>query len=230
MQIKGIQKLSLIDYPGKLCASLFVPGCDFRCGYCYNSRLVLHPEELPVIPEEGIFDFLKERKGFLGAVCFTGGEPCIQPDLTEFIKKIKNLDYLVKIDTNGSCPQQLAEWLSKDLVDYIAMDIKAPLEKYEEAAGVKVNTEKIEESINIIKNSKIDYEFRTTVVPDLLGPNDLIKIAEMLRPAKKYVLQQFLPKSCIDKRFEEKRPYSEDKLKEFQKMLKPYFEICELRL
>jgi pyruvate formate lyase activating enzyme len=230
MQIKGVQKLSLIDYPGKLCATLFVPGCDFRCGYCYNSSLVLHPEKLPIIPEEEILDFLKERKSFLDAVCFTGGEPCIQPDLTELIKKIKNLNYLVKIDTNGSRPERLEDWLGKNLVDYIAMDIKAPLEKYETVAGVKINIEKIQESINILKSSKIDYEFRTTVVPDLLGPDDLIKIAEMLRPAQKYVLQQFLPKTCIDKSFEGKRPYSEDKLKEFQKVLKPYFETCELRL
>jgi pyruvate formate lyase activating enzyme len=230
MQIKGVQKLSLIDYPGKLCATLFVPGCDFRCGYCYNSGLVLHPEKLPVIPEDEILDFLKERKGFLGAVCFTGGEPCIQPDLTEFIEKIKKINYLVKIDTNGSRPEQLEEWLGKNLVDYVAMDIKAPLEKYEVAAGVKVDTEKIKESINILKKSKIDHEFRTTVVPELLGIDDLIKIAEMLRPAKKYVLQQFLPKTCINKSFEEKRPYSEDILKEFQKALKPYFETCELRL
>jgi pyruvate formate lyase activating enzyme len=116
------------------------------------------------------------------------------------------------------------------VIDYIAMDIKAPLEKYEAVAGAKVNIENINESINILKNCEIDHEFRTTVVPDLLGPDDLIKIAEMLRPAKKYVLQQFLPKTCLDKSFEEKRPYSEDKLKEFQKILRPYFEICELRL
>lgn len=230
MQIKGVQKLSLIDYPGKLCATLFVPGCDFRCGYCYNSKLVLHPEELPTIPDEEILGFLNERKGFLDAVCFSGGEPCLQENLAGFIEKIKSVDYLVKIDTNGSCPERLTEWLSKNLIDYIAMDIKAPFDKYEEAAGVKLNIEKIKESVNILKNSKIDHEFRTTVVPGLLGPDDLIKIAEMLRPAKKYVLQQFLPKTCIDKSFEEKRPYSEDQLKEFQKMLKPYFETCELRL
>ena len=230
MQIKGVQKLSLIDYPGKLCATLFVPGCDFRCGYCYNSILVLHPETLPAIPENEILGFLEERKGFLDAVCFTGGEPCIQPGLTEFIEKIKKLNYLVKIDTNGSRPKQLEDWLSRNLVDYVAMDIKAPLEKYETAAGVKVNIERIKESINILKKSNIDYEFRTTVVPDLLGLDELTKIAEMLRPAKKYVLQQFLPKTCIDKSFEEKRPYTEDKLKEFEKVLKPYFETCELRL
>lgn len=225
MQIKGIQKLSLIDYPGKLCATLFVPGCNFRCGYCYNVALILHPEKLPAIPEEEILDFLSERKGFLDAVCITGGEPCLQQNLTEFIKKIKSLDYLIKIDTNGSCPERLAEWLRQKLVDYIAMDVKAPFEKYEEVVGVKVDIEKIKQSIDILKNSHIDYEFRTTVVPDLLTQEDLIKIIEIIRPAKKYVLQQFLPKNCMDKNFEKKKPYPEEKLREFQKVLN-----CELRL
>jgi len=248
IQIGGLQKTTLIDYPSRLAATVFICGCNFRCPFCYSRELVL-PEEIkkqPKISERDFFDFLKERKGLLEGIVICGGEPCINQDLPEFCKKIKELGYLVKLDTNGSNPQMIKKLIAENLIDYVAMDIKAPLQnqkskikkqngkskfknKYENATGVKVDLKKIKKSIEIIKNSGIDYEFRTTVVPGVHTKKDIIQIAKDIVPAKRYFLQSFKPEKTIDPKFEKIKPYHEKYLSEIQKEISSFFEICQLR-
>ena len=231
MEIGGLQKLTLIDYPGRLAATVFLCGCNFRCPFCYSKELVL-PEEIkkqPKIPEKDFFDFLKERKGMLEGVVICGGEPTIHQELPDFCEKIKKLGYLVKLDTNGSNPEMLKKLINEKLIDYVAMDIKAPKEKYSEVAGVKVDIKKIQESIDILKKGKVDYEFRTTVVPTILEKKDIFKIVQWIRPTKKYYLQNFRPEKTIDPKFEKIKPYPQEYLVEIQKIISPFFEICQVR-
>lgn len=201
MQIGGLQKITLIDYPGKIACTIFLTGCNFRCPWCHNPELVL-PEKIKKqlkIPEKTFFRFLKQRKGLLDGVCVTGGEPTIHKNLLNFIKKIKKLGFSVKLDTNGSNPKMLKKLLANELIDYIAMDVKAPLElkseirntKYERVTGVKVNLNKIKKSIELIKISSLDYEFRTTVLPKIHKDEDIINIAKYLKGAKIYYLQPY---------------------------------------
>ncbi len=258
MLIGGLQKLTLIDYPGKIAATVFLTGCNFSCPWCYNPELVL-PEKIKQLhphtkrgkvlskpePAEGgvprygvgvrisekeIFDFLKSKQGLLEGVVICGGEPCINKDLPKFIKKIKKLGYAVKVDTNGSNPKMLKELIEKKLIDYIAMDVKAPLEnqKYNNVTGVRVNLDKIKKSIDIIRNSGVDYEFRTTVNP-LLEKEDIFKIARWILGAKKYYLQNFRPEKTINPKFAELKSYPEKNLLEIQKAISPFFETCQLR-
>ncbi len=229
MLIRGIQKTSLIDFPGKIATTLFLDSCNFRCPYCYNIDLVLGTNKLENHTEEEILEFLKSRKKFIDGVCLTGGEPCLHPDLKEFIAKIKNLGLLVKLDTNGTNPEVLKELIEEKLIDYIAMDIKAPLEKYEKVVKRKVDLEKIQESVNIIRNSGIDYEFRTTVVPGLFNREDALAIGKWLKGSRRYFLQQFRSEKTLDEKFKGKEPYSIEQLKELAETAKPFFEKVEIR-
>lgn len=233
IQIGGLQKLTLIDYPGHLATTVFLSGCNFRCPWCYSSELVL-PEKIkthPKISEREFFGFLKEKKGFLEGVVICGGEPTINKDLPKFIKKIKKLGFLIKLDTNGSNPEMLKFLLAEGLIDYIAMDMKAPLNspKYQEATGVKINVRKIRESIKLIKESKIDYEFRTTVVPTIHEKKDILQIAREIFPAKKYFLQNFRPEKTISPLFEKIKPHPAEFLLEIQKLISPLFDVCQVR-
>lgn len=236
MQVGNLEKFTLIDYPGKLACTVFCVGCNFACPWCYNSEIVL-PEKTKkksLIPEKELLFFLKERKDFLEGVCLCGGEPTVYPDLPEFAKKIKDLGYQIKLDTNGSNPKILEKLIKDGLVDYIAMDIKAPKDKYKEIIGNVQNfgeiIENIEKSINILKESKIDYEFRTTVVPILLQKDDILKIARWISPSQKYFLQSFQPKdTTIDADFGEVKPYPQDYLVEIKQAIEPFFEICQVR-
>ena len=232
MEIGGLEKSTLIDYPGRIAATVFLLGCNFRCPFCYSSELVL-PEKMaeqPKIAEKAFFDFLKERQGLLEGVVICGGEPTIHKDLPDFIKRIKDLGFLVKFDTNGSNPEMLRELMQDGLVDYVAMDIKAPLgAKYDLATGVKVDLDKIKESIEIIKGSGVDYEFRSTIVPSIHSKEDVIQMAKDISPAKKYYLQNFRGEKTIDPRFEEIKPYAKDFLLEIQKEISSFFEICQVR-
>ena len=231
MEIGGLQKLTLIDYPGKLACTVFLIGCNFHCPWCYSKELVL-PEEIkkqPRISEKEFFDFLKERKGLLENLVVCGGEPTIHQELPDFMKKIKELGYLVKLDTNGSNPQMLKKLINDNLLDYVAMDIKLPKEKYPKIFGKKVKIKDIEESIKILKQGKIDYEFRTTVVPTILKKEDIIKMARWIGPAKKYYLQNFRAEKTIDPKFEKIKPYPENYLLEIQKAISPFFETCQVR-
>ncbi len=192
MKIYGLQKLTLLDYPGKTACTIFTGGCNFRCPFCHNALLVTDIDSSNTYTEEEILDFLAKRKGLLDGVCITGGEPLMHNGISEFIKKIKQLGYKVKLDTNGTFPKKLAELLENRLVDYVAMDIKNSKEKYAKTAGVEnINLSNIEKSINMLKSSDIDYEFRTTVVKELHTESDIEKIAEWIKGAKGYFLQNF---------------------------------------
>ncbi len=258
MKICGLQKTTLIDYPGRVAATIFLGSCNFRCPFCYSSELVL-PEIMakqPEIQEKAFFDFLKKRKGLLQGVVICGGEPTLNKELPVFIKKIKKMRYAVKLDTNGSNPQMLKSLIKKKLIDYIAMDIKAPLSptiqnarptspagelaggrakpeipslSYEKAAGAKINLGNIKKSIQLIKSSGIDYEFRTTVVPGLHTKEDIIQIARDISPAKKYFLQNFRPEKTVNPNFEKIKPYPKEFLLEIQKIIAPFFGTCQVR-
>jgi len=231
VKIGGLQKLTLIDYPGKIAATVFLMGCNFRCAFCYNSGIVL-PEKIKKqkpIPLKDFLNFLKERKNLLDAVCIGGGEPTIWKDLPNFIKKIKKMGFLIKLDTNGSNPTMLKSLIDKKLVDYVAMDIKAPREKYDLVCQKKVNIKNIEKSVKILKEGKVDHEFRTTIVPILHTKEDILKILKWIRPSKKYYLQNFSSKTTINLKLESVKPYSQEFLLEIQKLIAPFFETCQIR-
>jgi len=228
MIIAGLQKLTLIDYPGKLACTVFLSGCNFRCPWCYSAELVL-PEKIkdqPKIPEKELFDFLKEKKGLIEGVVICGGEPTVQKGLIVFIKKIKDLGYLAKLDTNGSNPETLKALIDKDLIDYVAMDIKLPKERYKEIFS---KVDNIQKSIDILKQDKVDYEFRTTVVPSVLKKEDIVKIGQWISGAKKYYLQNFKPEKTLDPVFLRIKPYSEKYLLSIKKAVLPFFKICDVR-
>ena len=209
MKIGGLQKLTLIDYPGKIAATVFTIGCNFFCPFCHNPELV-GPEKIkehPLIPEEDFFGFLNERRGKLEGVCITGGEPALHRDLPEFIRKIKNLGFGVKLDTNGSNPEIIENLIRENLIDYLAMDIKGPLEKYQEITRSKIDLEKIKKNVELIKNFP-EYEFRTTILPRFHKKEDMINIAEWLKGSKNYFLQQFRPGKTLDPSFEKEKSYS----------------------
>jgi len=207
MHIGGWVKVSLIDYPGKIATVLFTKGCNFRCPYCQNSNLVLHPESLPEIDPAEVLQFLTGRRGLMDGVVITGGEPTLQQDIEGFLRKARGQGLAIKLDTNGYRPQVLRELLAAGLLDYVAMDIKASLAKYSLAAGVPVNTRRIEASVKLIVSSGIDHEFRTTVVPGIVEQGDILEIAKLIAGAKRYVLQQFRPRGTIDPGLRGVNPY-----------------------
>ena len=231
MEIGGLQKITLIDYPGRIAATVFLTGCNFRCPFCYSSELVL-PEKIkkqPKISQKELFKFLKERKELIDGVVLCGGEPVTSKGLIPFIKKIKKMGFLVKLDTNGSDPKTLQKLINEKMVDYVAMDLKGPKERYVEFAGRKVDVKKIQRSIDILKENKVDYEFRSTIVPTLHKKEDVIEMAKWIRGAKKYFLQNFRPEKTIDPKFEKIKPYPQEYLLGIQKAISPFFEICQVR-
>lgn len=201
MIIGAIQKTSLIDYPGEISAVIFTQGCNFRCPYCHNPELVDSKLFTTPLNEQKILDFLELRQGLLDGVVITGGEPTIHSDLPEFMQKLKDLGYLVKLDTNGTNPSMIRRVIDLNLVDYIAMDYKAPLGKYAAVVRANVNVHDIAESMAIIKQAGIHYEFRTTVVAQLLSAADVQKIRDEIGPGEKYCIQEFNPTKTLDKEF-----------------------------
>lgn len=192
MKIMGLQKLTLLDFPGKMACTVFTGGCNFRCPFCHNASLVIGPEYVPLMTEDEFFDFLNKRKGVLDGVCITGGEPTLQPDLEEFITKIKALGYAVKLDTNGFLPDKMISLVEKGLIDYVAMDIKSSPSGYGRATGIQgFNLAPIKRSVDFLKKGMVDYEFRTTVVKELHGENEINDIADWLQGDSKYFLQGF---------------------------------------
>lgn len=236
MKIGGLQKLTLIDYPETLACTVFLSGCNFRCPWCYSPELVL-PQFIanqPEIKEKEFFGFLKTKKGLLDGVVICGGEPTIHDDLPLFCSGIKNIGYKVKLDTNGSSPEMLEKLFKLKLLDYVAMDIKSPKEKYTRAVGFEGATgyylvDKIEKSIALLKNGLVDYEFRTTVVPGVHTQEDIVKIAHWIRPAKRYFLQNFRPEKTIDPMFEEKAPFDEKEMFQIKECIAPLFDTIYLR-
>lgn len=231
MRIGGLQKLTLIDFPGKIACTVFLSGCNFRCPFCYSPELVL-PEKIkehPSLSEKVFFDFLKERKNLLEGITICGGEPSCDKKLPGLVKKIKKMGFFVKLDTNGSNPGMLKKMIDKKLIDYVAMDIKGPKEKYGQIAGVKIDIEKIQKSINILREGRVDYEFRSTIVPSLHTKEDIIEMAKWIKGSKKYYLQSFRSEKTLNSEFEKIKPYPRDLLLEIQRAISPFFEICQIR-
>jgi pyruvate formate lyase activating enzyme len=219
MKIGGLQRVSLIDYPGLICAIIFLQGCNFKCSYCHNPELVDPSLFRSSIKESDVMEFLDTRKGKLDAVTITGGEPTIQGELPDFIRQIKKMGFAVKLDTNGSRPEVINNLVAEKLLDYIAMDIKAPLDKYKEVVNTNVNQDSIKESINLILKAKSPYEFRTTVVESQLEENDILQIGKLITGASRYVLQNFVPSKTLDKRFLKEKSYPEEKLQQIKNRL-----------
>ncbi|HCU22006.1 MAG TPA: anaerobic ribonucleoside-triphosphate reductase activating protein [Candidatus Atribacteria bacterium] len=229
MIIGRLQKFSLIDYPGKTCAIIFTRDCNFRCRYCHNPELVIPEKYAPKIPLPEVYNFLESRRGKLDAVSITGGEPTQHTDLIEMLEMIKNMGFLVKLDSNGSRPEVLENIISKKSVDYLAMDVKAPLEDYSKIMGWSVPAEKLKRSIELIKNSDIDHEFRTTVVKRLTSKDDLREIAQAVKGAQNYFLQKFTPTKLIDPDLIKDISYSDDELKELAQEFRVYVKHCNIR-
>jgi pyruvate formate lyase activating enzyme len=232
MKIGGLQKVTLVDYPGKIASTVFLSGCNFKCPFCYSKELVLpnYIKNHPEVSQEYFFAFLKERKGMIDACVICGGEPTINSDINDFLRKIKELGYLIKLDTNGYCPDKLKELINEKLVDYIAMDIKNCFKDYYKAVGVDIDTSRIKKSIELIKKSRIDYEFRTTIVPGIHTKENIIEMANDIGKADKYFLQTFHnEKETIDPSFNKVKPFDEEVLKEVLKEISFLFKICKIR-
>ena len=234
VDFKGFHRVSLLDYPGKIAAIAFVGGCNFRCGFCYNRDLVLNPQELPSISEGEILSYLEANRSWLDGLVVTGGEPTLHPDLPIFLEKAKKLGYSVKLDTNGSNPKILAELIERRLVDYVALDVKAPLidERYRAVIGEQANGvfEEVKKSVELLKNSGVDYEFRTTVIPETLKRDDLSLIAEQIKGSKRYYLQQFKSDALhVDGRYSNVAPYPLEFIKEIREEIAPNFQVCMVR-
>ncbi len=227
MQIHGFNKTTLLDFPGHLASTVFTGGCNMRCPYCQNADLVLNPMSQPLISEEVVFDHIKKRKGIIEGVCITGGEPTLQADLEAFIKRLKELGVMVKLDSNGYRPEVLKRLMENGLLDYVAMDIKSSLDDYHTVAGVKLDTSLIKESIDLLKNGPIDYEFRTTVVKELHSKETFEKIGELLSGAKQYFLQGYIDSErVIDRRFSS---YTKEELEGFVTILKKTIKNVSIR-
>lgn len=223
VEIKGLEKFAPKDFVGFISSTIFLGGCNFRCPYCHNSDLVLRPQTLPTFPLEYFLNFLDLRKGWLEGICVTGGEPLLHDDLETLLSLIKERDLQIKIDTNGSFPSKLEALIQKKLVDQIAMDVKAPLEQYHEVTGVKVEKENILQSIDIVKNSGLQYVFRCTVVPGLIGPEDIEKISLLIKGADVFQIQQFVPANPIDSDYLQIKPFSKEEVQKFAKIAEPHF-------
>lgn len=199
MRIYGMEKLSLVDYDGKIATTLFMGNCNYRCAFCHNSPLVLDYKNLPCMEEEEIFSYLKKRQGVLEGVCITGGEPTLEKDLANFIEKIKNLGYSVKLDTNGTNPKMVKSLVQNGLIDYLAMDIKNDRESYAKIIGFdSYDTKNVEETVEFLLNGDFPYEFRTTLIKQFHTAENITKIGGWIKGANKYFLQKFKDSdSCI---------------------------------
>ena len=228
MILKGLQKLTLLDYPGEIAATVFTGGCNFRCPFCHNASLVLPEKFGATLPTEEFFSFLDSRRGKLRAVCVSGGEPTMQGDLSEFICRIKEMGFLVKLDTNGTRPDVLYGLIEDGLLDYVAMDIKNSKERYGETVGVSgFDISPIEESINILRKGKVPFEFRTTVVRELHTEADIASIGEWLGGDEKFFLQTF--EDSGDLIGSGYSAYSGEEMKQLVEILKGYVPNAALR-
>jgi len=219
MDIKGFVDVSFVDWDSNIAAVLFLPSCNFRCPFCHHGNLVSNPENVETLPFEHVEDQLKRHRGWIDGVCITGGEPTLHADLPELCSRIKKMGFQVKLDTNGTNPVMLKELLKKGLVDYVAMDIKAPLtvQQYSKACGVDVEKllENVKQSIEALMESSLDYEFRTTVVPTINDVEDIRQICSSLVGCRKYVLQKFdvsLGKETLNPEFMKLKPFKEEEM------------------
>jgi pyruvate formate lyase activating enzyme len=234
LDVKGLMPTSLIEYPGKIAAVIFLNACNFRCPFCQNASLALGTEAAASIPREQVLEFLKTRRKWLDGVAITGGEPTLAgSELAEFIKEVKALGFCVELETNGSNPELLRELMRQKLVDYYAMDYKAPLSDYERVAGVNVDKNKVKESAALVMNEAesggFDYEFRATVVPGLFDERSALRIAQELKGARRFFLQQFQARDCLDSSFNKLAAFPPKRLQEFAVIMKPFVREVKTR-
>ena len=228
MVVFGLQKLSLLDYPGKTACTVFTGGCNFRCPYCHNASLVVGLDEVEPISNDDFFTFLNKRRNILDGICITGGEPLLQPDIENFIREIKNLGYSVKLDTNGTFPDKLIRLVDENLIDYVAMDIKNSPQKYDVTVGLTgIDFSKIKCSVEFLLSNPIYYEFRTTVVKELHNKEDFLSIGEWIKGAKQYYLQSFIDSGDIlGGSFS---AYSKTELEEIKELMLPFVKETHIR-
>lgn len=240
MVIGGVEKLSLIDFPGFISVVIFTKSCNFRCHFCYNPMLVLangegeienkKEEDDSLLLEKNLLLFLKKRIGKIEGVVISGGEPTLQVDLKDFIMKIKKLGFKVKLDTNGTNPDIVEDLIKNNLIDYVAMDIKGPLSKYEEIIGLNIDIEKIKKSIKILMKNKVPYEFRTTLVPDLHKLEDISKMSEEISGAKKWFLQKFKSDiNLVNNNFKNKSFFSDSEMNQMLELARKKVKNCQIR-
>jgi len=231
MIIAGLEKTTIIDYPGKIAAIVFTHGCNFRCPFCHNPAIVIGQKgkDYEETKEEDFFKFLEKRKNVLEGVVITGGEPLMNKDIGEFIKKIKEMGFAVKLDTNGGNPEKLQKLLDKKLIDFIAMDIKNSFEKYGETTGVKVDIDKISKSIEMIKNSGLPYEFRSTILPRLHKKEDFEKMGKMIKGADNFYIQGFRRGITLDSDFENEESFTFKELEEIKVIFQKHVKKAEIR-
>ena len=228
MYLCGLQKLSMVDYPGKLAATVFTGGCNLRCPFCHNALLVTRLAETPVLPEEDVLSFLQRRRGLLDGVVLSGGEPLLQPDAIDFLRKVRGMGFAVKLDTNGCFPERLAAILEAGLVDYAAMDIKNCREKYPQTVGVPgFDTAAVEESVRLLARSGVDHEFRTTFVRELHTAADVEAMGRWLQGAPRYYLQNFADSGNLIQ--EDWHGFTALELQGFADIARPFFKQVELR-
>ncbi len=228
MNIQGFQKLTLLDFPGKMACTVFTAGCNLRCPFCHNSRLVIDPEKTSEYSVDEILAYLKKRQGILDGVAITGGEPLLQPDIDEFIKKVRELGFAVKLDTNGTFPDRLKALVEQGLLDYVAMDVKNSPSGYSETVGIGgYDISKIQESIGFLLENKVDYEFRTTVVREFHSVFEIDGIGKMIKGAKRHYLQAFVDSGELIG-FDLSAVPKEEML-EMQKIMLKYVDFCEIR-
>jgi len=225
MEVKGFIGVSLVDWDGRVSSVIFLPGCNMRCPFCYNTKLVLQPSRMPTVPLEKIWNYLKKNRGWIDGVVITGGEPTIHEDLPILCQEIKKLDLFVKLDTNGTNPKMIRELIDKGLTDYIAMDVKAPFreEKYSKASGANTTAllTKIEKTAQTLLDGEVEYEFRTTLVPTLHKASDIREICEKIRGCRKYALQNFRADTeTIDPNFQKLKPFSKAEIESLFKTAK----------
>lgn len=230
IEIKGLIESSFLDWDGKIVTTIYLSNCNFRCPFCHNWELIDNPGGFNTVPITDLDLLLRSHHDFLDGVCITGGEPTLYKGLPGFVEHIRELGFKVKLDTNGAKPEMLRQLLEKNRLDYIAMDIKGPLDnRYNRPAGVKVDLTKIEESIDLIMGSTVDYEFRTTIVPTILGTDDIKDIVKRLAGAKKFALQQFVPDHARSEQLRNVRPYDNEQTRAFKELAKNEIEHVVVR-
>ncbi len=230
MIIAGLQKTTLVDYPGKVAATVFSRGCSFCCPFCHNPELVIPERFLPVLPLDDFWQFLDKRRGKLEAVCITGGEPMLQADIVDFMKKIKEYGYLVKLDTNGSFPDRLEQAIKEKVCDYIATDIKSPIDRYREVTrSLAPDLEKkVLRSIKLIMASGIPYEFRTTFFKPLLSVDDIPAMGEMIKGAERYYIQNFVQSKHNDEELK-MVPFGREEIEKTRLIMSQFVKKAEVR-
>ena len=225
MTIAGLQKTTLLDFPGKVACTVFLRGCNFRCPFCQNGELLGAGED--AMTEQELFAFLQKRRGILDGVCVTGGEPLLRADIADFLRRIREAGFAVKLDTNGAFPEKLSALCEEGLVDHVAMDIKNSPERYAKTAGCEVDMGAIRASAALLMQGETEYEFRTTVVRELHRAEDFLRIGEWLRGAKRYFLQSFRDSDGVLRRG--LSPCSDAEMRAFKKLLLPYIPSALLR-